>query len=176
MVFTLKVFDLSGCRKYHTPKKRKATSTADEDTENIALNDDSGRPKRRSSNAEESMELKKKMATSSFAEKQSQLINMKKGIQFSKTIRKSNVVHSYLGVPVSFCASNGFSTTQEVILRDSKGKSFPVNLSSPKLSPKFSKGWRVFSEENNLKEGDACVFELDSENKNIMHVQIKYKP
>ncbi|KAH7657671.1 B3 DNA binding domain-containing protein [Dioscorea alata] len=78
-------------------------------------------------------------------------------------------------VPVSFCSANGFSTSQTVILTDSEGKTFTVYLSCPSRSPKFHKGWSVFSGEKNLQEGDTCVFELDSENKNIMHVQINKK-
>ncbi|KAJ0964788.1 hypothetical protein J5N97_025926 [Dioscorea zingiberensis] len=170
MVFTLKIFDLSGCRKYNTAKKRKAR-TADEDTTDSALNN--VHPGNTQSLKKKK---KKKIHMSSLSEKQSEFIKVKEEPQFSKTISKYNLAHRYLYVPFPFCASNGFTTTQDVILRDSKGKSFPVNLLSyPGQTPRFRRGWRVFSKEHNLKEGDTCVFEVDSENKNIMHVQIKYK-
>jgi hypothetical protein len=36
----------------------------------------------------------------------------------------------------------------------------------------ISKGWNEFSQENNLKEGDVCVFELINKEKFVLKVAI----
>ncbi|KAI3851947.1 hypothetical protein MKW98_019946 [Papaver atlanticum] len=78
-------------------------------------------------------------------------------------------------VPAVFATSHLTNITQMVItLRVSDGRTWEVVYISPTpTSGRISQGWGEFVADNNLKEGDVCVFELVDRRKNFeMNVYI----
>ncbi|MCL7042917.1 hypothetical protein MKW94_030797 [Papaver nudicaule] len=88
--------------------------------------------------------------------------------------------HAYIGgsgmvrVPAGFATSHFTNITQTVItLRVSDGRTWEVGYVFQAPSERrISKGWRRFVAENDLKEGDVCVFELVDRKKIEMIVHI----
>lgn len=62
-------------------------------------------------------------------------------------------------IPSSF-ARKYLTVTAFIRLQVSNGKQWPVRCVSGKGGAKLSKGWTEFVWENNLEEGDVCIFEL----------------
>ncbi|KAM7482547.1 hypothetical protein LguiB_007130 [Lonicera macranthoides] len=54
-----------------------------------------------------------------------------------------------------------------IVLRNSKGEGWQVNVSE---RPSFSGGWCSFVLDNNLKQGDVCIFELAHKNEMQVHI------
>ncbi|CAJ2672736.1 unnamed protein product [Trifolium pratense] len=81
--------------------------------------------------------------------------------------------HSRLLVPNSFIREYLDSKEQTVMLKFEK-KFWPVKLLcySNMKSGQFSRGWNEFWEENKLKGGDVCVFELIKTEDAVLHVHI----
>ncbi|KAK2400961.1 B3 domain-containing transcription factor VRN1 [Trifolium repens] len=81
--------------------------------------------------------------------------------------------HSRLHVPNSFIRNYLDSKEQTMMLKFGK-KFWPVNLLcySHMKSGQFSRGWNQFWEENKLKGGDVCVFELIKTKDAVLHVHI----
>ncbi|XP_045802371.1 B3 domain-containing transcription factor VRN1-like [Trifolium pratense] len=81
--------------------------------------------------------------------------------------------HSRLLVPNSFIREYLDSKEQTVMLKFGK-KFWPVKLLcySNMKSGQFSRGWNEFWEENKLKGGDVCVFELIKTEDVVLHVHI----
>ncbi|KAK2454731.1 B3 domain-containing transcription factor VRN1 [Trifolium repens] len=76
-------------------------------------------------------------------------------------------------VPNSFIRDYLDSKEQTVMLKFGK-KFWPVKLLcySNMKSGQFSRGWNQFWEENKLKGGDVCVFELIKTKDAVLHVHI----
>ena len=59
-----------------------------------------------------------------------------------------------------------------ITLQVSEGKKWPVQCIYGNGSLKFSKGWAEFVLDNNLNEGDVCVFELINTKEIVLKVTI----
>lgn len=76
-------------------------------------------------------------------------------------------------IPASFKESIDMMTKDEVILKDEEGRSWHVRICDRGRKGAFlSKGWNRFCVGNRLGEGDRCLFELASNEENIMLVRI----
>lgn len=74
-------------------------------------------------------------------------------------------------IPKAFSRIHLPMSRQTMILRNSKGICWSANMSltsSNQLS--LFGGWKAFSDDNSIKKGDVCIFELVE--KNIMQVHI----
>lgn len=63
-------------------------------------------------------------------------------------------------LPSSFVKNHLKGITGYIALQVSDGKQWSVRLVYRDGSAKLSQGWTEFVWENNLEEGDVCVFEL----------------
>ncbi|XP_042518599.1 putative B3 domain-containing protein REM15 [Macadamia integrifolia] len=84
---------------------------------------------------------------------------------FAVTIREFHLKKTMLNIPKRFVISNGLiGKRYEVILRDAKGRPWPVKL---RRTPSNNRmyilgGWLKFSDANHLKKDDVCVFKFGS--------------
>ncbi|XP_059639686.1 B3 domain-containing transcription factor VRN1-like [Cornus florida] len=76
-----------------------------------------------------------------------------------KFMQPSYVDQNSLTIPLVF-ARQYFSDKQNIILRVSDGRTWSVKCSFGSLNAKFSSGWGSFVQDNNLKVGDVCVFQM----------------
>lgn len=60
----------------------------------------------------------------------------------------------------------------EVILVGPNNKEWHVQYLGNRNTPVLRGGWKYFSRDNNLEEGDVCVFELENNSKNKIRVHI----
>ncbi|KAA8547270.1 hypothetical protein F0562_003866 [Nyssa sinensis] len=67
-----------------------------------------------------------------------------------------------LNIPLSF-AEKYFTDKQNIVLRVSDGRTSSVKCHLGSCNAKFCRGWCSFAQDNNLKVGDVCVFELIKE-------------
>eukprot|EP00257_Ricinus_communis_P016424 XP_015574594.1 B3 domain-containing transcription factor VRN1 isoform X1 [Ricinus communis] len=89
---------------------------------------------------------------------------------FRVILRPSYVYRGFLlHIPSSF-AQRYLTTTGCMTLQVSEGKQWPVRCVCRNRGAKLSKGWTEFAWDNNLEEGDVCVFELI--NMNVLKVTI----
>ncbi|KAI3851950.1 hypothetical protein MKW98_019949 [Papaver atlanticum] len=100
---------------------------------------------------------------------------------FYKVVMRASYVQTHLvRVPLAFATSHFTNITQMVItLRVSNGRTWEVRYVSRSLKQKvLSHGWHKFVADNDLKEGDVCVFELvDRKNgKMLVHIFGQQKP
>ncbi|BFG41290.1 hypothetical protein CerSpe_275640 [Prunus speciosa] len=81
---------------------------------------------------------------------------------------------SYLvmNVPASFRKHFTTMETQIVVRLWVGDRSWPVKLIFRRYNGQLSAGWRAFSKENSLKEGDVCIFELIDTNNVALVVNI----
>ncbi|XP_038717939.1 B3 domain-containing protein Os03g0620400-like isoform X2 [Tripterygium wilfordii] len=93
---------------------------------------------------------------------------------FVRIMRKFNVSGSYtLKIPHKFSAAHLPNCKSEIVIRNSKGRNWTVNSvpdSKGRMVHTFCGGWMAFVRDNDLKEGDVCIFELV--NTCEMHVHI----
>ncbi|KAJ0965128.1 hypothetical protein J5N97_026266 [Dioscorea zingiberensis] len=167
MVFTLKVFDLSGCRIYDFPITGKCLKKRKANLEEVSVNRQwalmtRSRKKTRAVPPKHSMARMKLEKENTCAENQ---------IRCQKEIKQS-MVYAHIGVPNSFCGSIGLLSSQEVILRDSQRRLWPVHFYYHPKTPKFGKGWSEFSLNNNLETGDSCTFTYVSQEDYLIDVHI----
>ncbi|XP_058765605.1 B3 domain-containing transcription factor VRN1-like [Vicia villosa] len=80
--------------------------------------------------------------------------------------------HYRLIVPISFIRTYLDNKKEQIVELKFGKKSWPVKLLYYKKSGQFSIGWNQFWEENNLKVGDVCVFELIKNKDAILRVHI----
>ena len=64
------------------------------------------------------------------------------------------------------------TVTGWLILQVSEGKQWHVRCVCTSQGAKLSKGWTEFAWDNNLEEGDVCVFELVNANMKVLKVTI----
>lgn len=80
---------------------------------------------------------------------------------FKKIMMKSNVYKGFwLSFPSSFAAEYLPSEIQPVTLMNPAGKEWRAKLLGCRSNPGLSGGWKRFSIDNQLEEGDVCIFEL----------------
>ncbi|XVF01242.1 hypothetical protein REPUB_Repub04eG0071200 [Reevesia pubescens] len=78
---------------------------------------------------------------------------------FVKPMLQSHVTGGFwLGLPVHFCKKHLPDHDQIITLVDEEGEEFPTKFLAEKTG--LSGGWRGFSIDHNLVDGDALVFEL----------------
>ncbi|XP_072963653.1 putative B3 domain-containing protein Os04g0347400 [Typha angustifolia] len=147
MIFTIKVFDLTGCRKEY--KNLSSFDQEEAAEENIV-------PSKRKRKSE-----KKEVRKEGIRKEESSSCN-KSRPRLERTIRTYN--RAYVNIPKQFCSSVGLSTTREIVLKNSTQKSWQVSFGMYENYNFLGKGWREFSKDNNIKIGDRCIFELVQEN------------
>ncbi|KAK6241045.1 hypothetical protein SCA6_006434 [Theobroma cacao] len=78
---------------------------------------------------------------------------------FVKPMLQSHVTGGFwLGLPVQFCKKHLPDEDKMITLVDEKGEEFPTKYLAEKTG--LSGGWRGFSVDHNLVDGDALVFQL----------------
>ncbi|XP_020593867.1 B3 domain-containing protein Os11g0197600-like [Phalaenopsis equestris] len=88
---------------------------------------------------------------------------------FIATYRSSR--QEYMTIPVSFIRECNIGKMETIILKDQKGRSWPVRIAHWIGRVAMAKGWPKFSEVNHLKEGDVCVFEfLEADRAICVHI------
>ncbi|KMZ74491.1 hypothetical protein ZOSMA_127G00120 [Zostera marina] len=94
------------------------------------------------------------------------ILNVIKKPQFKKSMARSYIYKNFMSFPSSFRDANNLFDINEVILTNNNGcwavKFCHCFRKNGILYSFFSGGWSVFKLENNLKEGDVCIFELSS--------------
>ncbi|KAF9603205.1 hypothetical protein IFM89_034538 [Coptis chinensis] len=75
-------------------------------------------------------------------------------------VMSSSYAKHYLPLPLSFVKRYLRYGLRSLTLEASNGRRWVVGLNVYKNHARLSKGWTSFATENNLKEGDACEFEL----------------
>ncbi|KAL6600355.1 hypothetical protein ACP70R_045155 [Stipagrostis hirtigluma subsp. patula] len=63
-----------------------------------------------------------------------------------------------------FCTRNGLVTNRLMTLKDQEGRSWPVNLTLTSDQVRMKGGWGHFSGHHGIKVGDQCVFRLTDPN------------
>ncbi|KAJ0965129.1 hypothetical protein J5N97_026267 [Dioscorea zingiberensis] len=173
MVFTLKVFDLSGCRIYDFPITGKCLMKRKANIEVHDLEEDSVNlhraPMIRSHKKTRVVPPKHSMARVKLEKED---ICAENQLHCYKEITQSNLVHAKIGVPRTFCASIGLLSSQEVIFRDPQKRLWPVKFYYQPQTPKFGKGLGEFFLNNNLETGDSCTFTYISQEDNLIDVHI----
>ncbi|KAI3984617.1 hypothetical protein MKX01_003980 [Papaver californicum] len=93
---------------------------------------------------------------------------------FKIVMQASYIERQLVRVPVVFATSHFTNITQMMItLRVSDGRTWEVGyVSRAPNERRLSQGWRKFVVDNELKEGDVCVFELVDRKKFKMNVHI----
>ncbi|KAJ4791210.1 Transcriptional factor B3 family protein [Rhynchospora pubera] len=96
---------------------------------------------------------------------------------FEKTLSRSSTTkyRASLCVPKRFCVENGLVSTQDIFLMNSNGNKWRVKLLIRPHNADLSMGWRGFSEENELKEGEKCIFQLINRNTFLVNVMSNLK-
>lgn len=76
-------------------------------------------------------------------------------------------------VPLEFAQRHLSDAPRCIKLQVSDGREWPIQINRNQCRYlSISKGWNEFSQENNLKEGDVCVFELINKEKFVLKVAI----
>ncbi|XP_073000719.1 putative B3 domain-containing protein Os04g0347400 [Typha latifolia] len=151
LVFSIKVFDLSGCcKEYRDGDLETDLNCSVPATKKQTTEPSSSKKRKNETPAEEIFNLPKKCS--------------KTLPHFVKMIKPYNLSR-YMIVPDDFCSENGLLTTREMILmRDSKQRSWPIRFGVSATGNILGKGWIKFCAQNNLKGGERCIFELVEEN------------
>ncbi|KAI3861331.1 hypothetical protein MKW92_022505 [Papaver armeniacum] len=99
---------------------------------------------------------------------------------FKIVMQASYIQRRLVRVPAVFANSHLRNITETVItLMVSDGRTWKVRyVSRPPANKRLSHGWRKFVADNDLKEGDVCVFELVDRNniEMIVHIFGQQKP
>ncbi|XP_024360739.1 B3 domain-containing protein Os03g0184500 isoform X2 [Physcomitrium patens] len=95
-----------------------------------------------------------------------------KGIEypaFVKPMQHSNTSNSFwLGIPADFCKERMPLADEKFILEDENGKEWECLYLAHKEG--ITGGWRKFLLDNELEDGDCCIFELKSPLRFKVHV------
>ncbi|KAI3861885.1 hypothetical protein MKW92_016348 [Papaver armeniacum] len=89
------------------------------------------------------------------------------------TMRKSHVYTGFcLPLPRSFWKAHLPDHSQEMILRDPRGKTWNVRLYVNQIHQigQLTEGWRRISFTNNIEASDVCIFELVKPNEFKLHI------
>ncbi|XP_019254821.1 PREDICTED: B3 domain-containing protein REM17-like isoform X2 [Nicotiana attenuata] len=95
---------------------------------------------------------------------------------FISTIRPYFISRPSLYLPAAFAKSNGLANKRrQLILRDEKQRSWPVQVGPQGHHFAITRGWRQFREANNVQVGDTYKFELiDNGTVPVAHFHCKY--
>ncbi|XP_020103555.1 putative B3 domain-containing protein Os04g0347400 isoform X2 [Ananas comosus] len=160
MVFKVKVFDVTGCRKQYDRaiSEKRSFGAKDEILEDVC----DGRRKRGKPTApkEQLQTPPGFLATDKSATKNNRAKTVP---HFEKIIRPYNFSCGHMSVPRKFCASNGLTRKEEMVLEDPKRRSWHVKLWHGVSDSRLLSGWKEFSAVNKLEEGDKCTFQLVSD-------------
>ncbi|GLJ38253.1 hypothetical protein SUGI_0778740 [Cryptomeria japonica] len=89
------------------------------------------------------------------------------------TMKPSHVYHTFwVSMPLKFRYLQLPRERMEVILVGPNNKEWHVQYLGNRTTPVLRGGWKYFSRDNNLEEGDVCVFELENNSKNKIRVHI----
>ncbi|XP_078170835.1 putative B3 domain-containing protein Os06g0632500 isoform X1 [Carex rostrata] len=77
---------------------------------------------------------------------------------FEKVVRPYS--SNYMSFPKKFCNRHGLVSRKGITLKNLKGKSYDVLLFDRNTEVRVGKGWRDFTSENGLRDGDICIFTL----------------
>ncbi|KAJ4755797.1 Transcriptional factor B3 family protein [Rhynchospora pubera] len=92
--------------------------------------------------------------------------------KFEKTLSPSSTTanRKSLAIPKRFCVENGLVSKQAIFLMNSKGNKWQVKILIRQYKADLTTGWSCFSKENELKEGDTCIFQLINRNTFLVNV------
>ncbi|KAJ6892028.1 B3 domain-containing transcription factor VRN1-like [Populus alba x Populus x berolinensis] len=94
-----------------------------------------------------------------------------KSPSFMVMLRRYNFYNRFLYVPLEFTQRHMSNAPRCIKLQVSDGREWPIQINRNRCRYlSISKGWNEFSQENNLKEGDVCVFELINKEKFVLKV------
>ncbi|KAH8510797.1 hypothetical protein H0E87_008360 [Populus deltoides] len=106
----------------------------------------------------------------------------KKAIHAARMFRPKNpsfmvLLRSYnkcfVAVPTEFSKRHLSGVSEHIKLQVSDGRQWPLRLNKTQRARMIiSRGWNEFKRENNLKEGDVCVFELIKNKKISLQVSM----
>ncbi|CAM0871951.1 unnamed protein product [Alopecurus aequalis] len=150
-VLTVKVFDLSMCRRHYHPDD--TTTGTGSSSDSVSKN---------SSDSVSDNSIGSGSNGTSWAEMD---IDDSPTSQFTVTLKKSNLgarENQYLNVPPVFQNAHGYEKRTKVELR-MRRKAWPVNLkhnirAGPKIRTSLRYGWHQFCIDNGLSVGDICFF------------------
>ncbi|CAM0871953.1 unnamed protein product [Alopecurus aequalis] len=151
-VLTVKVFDMTMCRRHYHPDD--ATTGTGSSSDNVSKN---------SSDSVSYNSIDSGSNGTSWAEME---IDDSPTSQFTVTLKTSNLgarQQQYLNVPPEFQDAHGYEKRTKVELR-MRGKSWPVSLkhnirAGPKIRTSLRYGWHQFCVDNGLGVGDVCFFQ-----------------
>ncbi|XP_072970044.1 putative B3 domain-containing protein Os06g0632500 [Typha angustifolia] len=180
LVFTVEVFDLTGCKKYY-PTWNYAAKPMIELDDDSTDNDGMPSPSSCSTKKKKQETTCKKRAIEGrppspilVPKKEGRKISCVDPVpQLEKILRPYNFNHKYMSISKGFCTRHGLLKKAEMVFKNSEGRSWPVKFFPGNEESHFGKGWDKFSSDNKLKEGDKCVFQLVA--KDEMNVQIVRK-
>uniref|UniRef100_A0A5B7CC39 TF-B3 domain-containing protein n=1 Tax=Davidia involucrata TaxID=16924 RepID=A0A5B7CC39_DAVIN len=89
---------------------------------------------------------------------------------FGRCLQEHNMKSFLLNIPISFAETHLPRVTTEMILRNSKGKTWKVNYIPKERKCAFYGGWLAFVRDNNLEQGDTCIFELVDKTEIQVHI------
>ncbi|XP_061973624.1 B3 domain-containing transcription factor VRN1-like [Populus nigra] len=96
-----------------------------------------------------------------------------KSPSFMVMLRRYNFYNHFLYVPLEFAQRHLSDAPRCIKLQVSDGREWPIQINRNQCRYlSISKGWNEFSQENNLMEGDVCVFELINKEKFVLKVAI----
>ncbi|XP_042440917.1 putative B3 domain-containing protein Os04g0346900 isoform X3 [Zingiber officinale] len=130
------------------------------------------------SDSEESMTGTKRRRTLNTAA-QDELPNTRGCSQASEPNLKWEVVVTTrslgsLNIPKRFTCLDQFSREKgEVSVTDSRGRKWPIRLTH-RTESALGRGLRLMAQENNVEEGDVCIFEVTSDK--LIRLQVEKKP
>ncbi|CAL9227830.1 unnamed protein product [Arabidopsis halleri] len=90
-------------------------------------------------------------------------------------MRRSHVLSKcFLTIPYKWCVKNMLMARQEVVMQvDQRKWGMKFNFFGARGSGGISTGWKKFVQDNNLREGDVCVFEpANSETRPPLHLNV----
>ncbi|XP_042444750.1 B3 domain-containing protein REM5-like isoform X2 [Zingiber officinale] len=91
-------------------------------------------------------------------------------LQFQKKIRPYNLKYKIMGIPRHLASRSEFNTDQMFLLKNMRGRPWPVNYHQNGKNGFLRSGWDAFSKDNNLELGDRCIFKFIS--KGVMEVEV----
>ncbi|ANM66063.1 putative transcription factor B3-Domain family [Arabidopsis thaliana] len=89
-------------------------------------------------------------------------------------MKRSHVVSKcFLTIPYKWCVKNMLITRQEVVMQVDQTKwEMKFNIFGARGSGGISTGWKKFVQDNNLREGDVCVFEPANSETKPLHLNV----
>ncbi|XP_073003505.1 putative B3 domain-containing protein Os06g0632500 [Typha latifolia] len=181
LVFTVEVFELTGCKKSYNPTWNYDARLTIEVGDDSPDDDEMQSPVSCSTKVKKQETSCKKRAIQErppspilVPKKEENKISCVEPVpQFEKILRPYNFNHKYMSITKGFYTKHGLLKKADMVFKNSEGRSWPVKFYPGTEEGHFGKGWDKFSSDNKLKEGDKCIFQLVA--KDQMNVQIVRK-